>query len=298
MKKKPIVTILAAGALALVVFGCKPDLSLSRASVSWDDNQQAASFILENRGGASASSFDVEILLVEGSVNLPGITHTIPIAGLAAGEKLEFRNLSLRYLLEPGNECLSRITEAIISIDPRNVIAEANENNNRQAVKIPAIQVPCEGMVRFENLASGIEYTPISHIASDGVRFAIRALPDEGAYAAALQGLSLGHGQLLWLNHVWLEPKLCTPFHYISFDAGYYGGDIYLEVNGDTGASPYPDISAIDGITIGGVAVEVSGEGDNPGIWSFSGPINSFKVGGHSLAIDNMIFWRQQKRLL
>lgn len=292
--------IMVAVAFAILASGCKPDLTAVKATVNWNNAEQSASITIKNRGMVAAAAFDLQVILEEQDpATGPEIVHSITVNGLAAGESLEFRNLSLRHLLRPENDCLGRVAEVVVLLDPVNAIQEWNEGNNRKAVKVPAAVVDCGEMVRFESLAMGIEFTPISHIASDGVGFAIRALPDGGDFATIRRGLPVGNGQVIWLKNVWLEPKLCMPRHYIAFDVGYYGGAVYLEVNGDTGASPYPDIAAIDGITIGGVAIDVgSSEKDIPGVWQFNGVIHSIKIGGQDLAIDNMLFWTQQKRML
>ena len=296
--KKKLVFFEWLAVLALLASSCSPDLAIIQATANWDNVQQSGSFVLVNNGMKTTAPFEVQITLLDETDAVVEVAYTTIINGLGYGEKLEFKNLSLRHLLTPENQCLGQVTQAVFSIDPQNAIQEVDETNNRQAVEVTPIHVACDEMIRFEDLPAGIEFTPISHIASEGMGFAISALPMSGDYATVRSGLAVGNGQVLWLNNVWLQPKLSTPRHFIAFDAGYFGGDIYLEINGDTGASPYPDVAAIDGIVIGGVSVSVSGKPDNPGVWYFNGEIKSFKVGGQELAIDNLLFWTQKIKIV
>ena len=66
--------------------------------------------------------------------------------------------------------------------------------------------------------------------------------------------------------------------------------------DGDAGPGPLNGAAAVDGATIGGVSVSVSGDGAAPGSWCFEGEIYSFKVGGRDLAVDNMVFWPPQTK--
>ena len=297
MKRKFLLIELVAG-LAFLASSCNPDLAVIQATTSWDNVQQSASFVVVNNGMKTTSPFEMQILLLDDSNALVEVAYSKVINGLGYGEKLEWKHLSFRHLLQPDNQCLSKVTQAVFFIDPQDVIREVDETNNRQAVEVLPIHIACDEMIRFEDIPSGINFTPISHIASDGMGFAISALPNSGDFATVRSGLDVGHRQLMWLNNVWLQPKLTTPRHFIAFDAGYFGGAIYLEINGDRGASPYPDVAAIDGITIGGVTVSISGNTDNPGVWYFNGEIKSFKVGGQELAIDNMLFWTQTIKIV
>lgn len=288
--------IIAAAALALLAGSCKPDLAAGKVDINWNNSEQSASFVLENKGNLSAAAFDIHIILTEAGASGPGVVCAVRSGGLAAGEKLDIRNLSLRHLLGEENDCGRRIAGAAIVVDPRNEVPESDESNNRQAVNLFPISVPCEEMARFENLDAQIEYAPVSHIASGGVRFAIEALGPEGGAATVRRNLSVGHGQLLCLNNVWLQPKLHTPVRYIAFDAAAAGWPVFLEINGDAGPGPLNGAAAVDGATIGGVSVSVSGDGAAPGSWCFEGEIYSFKVGGRELAVDNMVFWPPQTK--
>ena len=296
--KKKLVFFGWLAALAFLASSCNPDLAIIQATTNWDNVQQSASFVLVNNGMKTTTPFEVQILLLDDSNSVVEVAYSKVINGLGYGEKLEWKHLSFRHLLQPDNQCLSNVTQVVFSIDPQDVIREVDETNNRQAVEAPPIHIACDEMIRFEDLPPGIEFTPISHIASEGMGFTISALPNSGDFATVRSGLDVGHRQLMWLNNVWLQPKLSSPRHFIAFAAGYFGGDIYLEINGDTGASPYPDVAAIDGIVIGGVSVSVSGKPDNPGVWYFNGEIKSFKVGGQELAIDNLLFWTQKIKIV
>ncbi len=298
MKMKSSSLVIAAAALAFLASGCGPDLAITRASANLDNVQQSASFVIVNNGAKTTSPFEMEILLLDDAGAVVAVAYQKSINGLGYGEKVELKNISLRHLPSPDNDCLGIVTQAVFSIDPQDVIRELDESNNRRVVKVQQISAVCDEIVRFEALPVGKEFIPISHIASDGISFAIRALPERKGFAMARNDLALGNGQAMWLKNAWLEPRICLPRHYIAFDAGYYGGEIFLEVNGDMGGSPYPNLAAIDGAIIGGVAVEVSGDGDNPGVWQFNGVVNSLKIGGQELAIDNILFWTQQKRML
>lgn len=298
MKRKSTSLVIAAAALALLASSCGPDLAITQASANLDNVQQSASFAIVNNGAKTTSPFEIEILLLDDAGAVVEVAYRKAISGLSYGEKVALKNISLRHLPTPDNNCLGKVTQVAFSIDPQDVIRELDESNNRRVAEVQPISAVCDEIVRFEALPIGKEFLPISHIASDGIGFAIRALPEGKGFAMIRNDLAVGNGQAMWLKNAWLEPRICLPRHYIAFDAGYYGGNIYLEVNGDPGGSPYPSLAAVDGAIIGGVAVKVSGHGENPGLWQFNGVVNSLKIGGQELAIDNILFWTQQKRML
>ena len=294
MNTRWMVNNLFLAGLAVLATACGPDLKITVADVSWDNYQQAVSFTLENQGDLAASAFNVELALGEGSSIDPGLVHKIYIPGLAPGEKSRFEGLSLRYFLHPENECLGQATSLTFSIDPQNVVVEQDEKNNYRVLNVDPICLPCDEMVRFEDLPSGIEFTPISHIASEGTRFAIGSLEGNSHFGTVRTSLATGWGKSLWLNHVWLQPKLSAPRHYIAFDVVWAEGTVYLEINGDAGGSPYTNAETLNGTIIGGVRLELDSFQNGFGVWHLYGPIHSLKVGGQDLAIDNMLFWKNQ----
>jgi hypothetical protein len=292
--------MITAAAFALLASSCQPDLTVTNAAVTWDDVQQSVTFTIENNSSTAVSAFDMEAILVENPASMPQMVHMEAISGLGAGEKLEFKNLDLRYLADLGNECLDKVTEVILSVDARNVIVESNEGNNGQVLNVPAIHVPCGNMVRFEDLALNAQYPPGNTFVSDGVTFIVSNLPNSGNQAVVEDKEAFGNGQYMFLNNVWLQPNppVVKPIEYMAFNVKAAGGEVYLEINGDSGPSPFTKVAAIDGIIMGGVEVEVSGNAENPGVWYLRGQILTLKIGGQEVMIDNMLFWSPQTETL
>ncbi len=102
------------------------------------------------------------------------------------------------------------------------------------------------------------------------------------------QRMALGSGKELWVGNLMYNFRL-GPVHDLHLRFGDYGGNLNIEINGDCrNFQIFPDINHQ---TIGNVIIDVIAytiPGGFAGILSLDGEINSFKLGGQELAIDNV----------
>jgi hypothetical protein len=104
-------------------------------------------------------------------------------------------------------------------------------------------------------------------------------------------GQAGGAGQDLRLNNANVAFDWGRTVNRVSCRVGEYGGNINLEVNGESWN--FQDFSALPGSTLGGVAVtasvdDVTAPNGERGSIDLTGPIDSFSVGGQELWIDDV----------
>jgi len=103
-------------------------------------------------------------------------------------------------------------------------------------------------------------------------------------------GRAGGSGQEMEVNNVNLKFAYYCPWQGLSLLFGDYGGNLNIEINGDF--RNFDDFEDIDGLTIGGVDVDVSvtyvSTHDYIGSLTLSGGICSFSIGGQELCVDHV----------
>jgi hypothetical protein len=100
-------------------------------------------------------------------------------------------------------------------------------------------------------------------------------------------GQAGGAGNEIWFNNINLNFSYAVqPLAGVSLMFGDHGGDVNLSINGIL--KNVDDFSVLNGTTIGGVTVFVTGTSTFGSIIAI-GPVSSFGIGGQELAIDNII---------
>jgi len=104
-------------------------------------------------------------------------------------------------------------------------------------------------------------------------------------------GKAGGSAQEMQINNVNLAFGLALPVTRLSLLFGEYGGDLNMDVNGDS--RKFANFADINGQIIGGVHVDVvNGFGNDMGSLHLSGLIHKFVVGGQELWIDDIRYSR------
>lgn len=100
-------------------------------------------------------------------------------------------------------------------------------------------------------------------------------------------GLAGHQGNELHLQDATLEFDFAPSADSVSLAFGEYGGDVYLEINGDSRSSA--DFADVDGDTVGGVDVTViNGMGNDSGIMLLTGSIDTLIIGGQDVYLDDV----------
>lgn len=133
--KKLSNAVVMGGALMFLV-GCKPDLTVQSAAVTWNATTKKATARIANIGQAHAGRFMLYFDGEEEPVSSnyrPQVSFTID--GLAKGQTLE-RVADFAPLARPENDSLRRIYMIRVAVDPKNMVIESNESNNVREVPV------------------------------------------------------------------------------------------------------------------------------------------------------------------
>ncbi len=151
----------------------------------------------------------------------------------------------------------------------------------------------CDIIVKFEDLTVGTSYNIGDVFTSDGLSFTVVQFiwgnvnpSPSGTVTVSDQQLSGGSGNDIFISNVSVKPTLPVGTTKITFNAGTYGGNMNLKVNGDF--LNFNDIAAISSSTLGGVSITATGFQGTPGIWTLEGDITSIEVGGQEFWVDNL----------
>ena len=110
---------------------------------------------------------------------------------------------------------------------------------------------------------------------------------DTGYAEIGTGGLVGGSGQELIVNNVNVSFDFPVLPDEVIFQFGEYGGNLNIDINGDF--RNFADFTDIDGLTIGGVGVTVTGGfGNDRGTVRLEGLVHRLAVGGQELVIDNV----------
>jgi hypothetical protein len=148
--------------------------------------------------------------------------------------------------------------------------------------------------IDFEDVTLGASFTPAASFPSSGSVVFIDPFTMSGGFVgtgpAGIENTGLaGHsGHELRVSNVMASFDFgFSPLEALSFAFGEYGGELYLEINGD---GQYADLmSEYDGVTLGGVLVIVSGGfGNDTGILGADGEITTMFIAGQELWIDHV----------
>jgi hypothetical protein len=153
---------------------------------------------------------------------------------------------------------------------------------------------PIAECIEFEDIPLGSSFTPVVSFPSNGSVVLIEAFTMSGGFIgtgpAGIENTGLaGHsGNELRVSNVMASFDFgFSPLEALSLAFGEYGGELYLEINGD---GQYADLmSEYDGITLGGVNVMVAGGlGNDTGLLAVEGDIQDFMLAGQELWVDHV----------
>ncbi len=105
-------------------------------------------------------------------------------------------------------------------------------------------------------------------------------------------GMANGSGLEIMVNNISVDLDFGIDVDYMEILFGEYGGNLNLEINGDF--RNFDDFAAVNGLTIGGVDVAVSGGyGADAGVLYLTSnldDIRQFRVGGQELWLDDICY--------
>lgn len=97
-----------------------------------------------------------------------------------------------------------------------------------------------------------------------------------------------GTGQDIWTNNVNLNFRLPYPVSAIDFKCRDFGGNCNVTINSDF--RNVEDLNVLNGQTIDGVRVTITGTAGGPLVVSLVGNLTAFKVGGQEFAVDDVAY--------
>jgi hypothetical protein len=97
-----------------------------------------------------------------------------------------------------------------------------------------------------------------------------------------------GTGQDIWTNNVNLNFRLPYPVSAIDFKCRDFGGNCNITINSDF--RNVEDLNVLNGQTIDGVRVTITGAAGSPLVVSLVGNLTAFKVGGQEFAVDDVAY--------
>jgi hypothetical protein len=154
-------------------------------------------------------------------------------------------------------------------------------------------------VIDFDDVPAAAAYHVGDTLSSSGYDFALTDFQWGGgtwtsggvAGVATWGTLSGSTGQAIYPNNINLALTLASPAPYLRVLFANYGGDLNVEVNGDF--RNVTNFMSLDGTVIGGATLTVSlvtpsSSADEEGELYFDGAINSFKIGGQEMIMDNV----------
>ena len=158
---------------------------------------------------------------------------------------------------------------------------------------LPASFGANSAVLDFEDLTLGDMFMVPDVFVTSGVSISVQPFTFSGGgmgsnFAQVQNGLLAGgSGKELAVNNVLLDFTFGGPIPGLGLLFGEFGGNLNLEINGDF--RNFQNFADINGLTIGGVNVAaLNGLGNDQGVLTLGGTINSFALGGQELWIDNV----------
>ncbi len=270
---------------------------LRTALNDYNTNQDAAHachFVLLSDGMENEPEYWAD---VKGDINSSGCAvHTIAL-GPETDEELmqeiaDETGGSYDYATTTGNVPVnSTLTwESNVSRVYDNVSAKI-AGRQRMTTQLPDSSVggPTNGIIDFEDLALGTQYSPGNTFNSSGIDISV-ALNSNGPAVVQNQSV-IGTGNEMNLNNSALEFNFTDTLTSLSFEFEETGGILQLIVNGQV--ENFQDFQDIHGHTIGGALVSVTRHQSHGNV-ALKGDVNSFSLFGQELVIDNVAFTGQE----
>ena len=146
-------------------------------------------------------------------------------------------------------------------------------------------------LVDFEDLSLGATYHVGDSFTTAGVVITGEEflLLTSGSAKVENGGLAGGTGKELHVNNINLGFNFGTALNALTLQYGEYGGNINLEINGVlANVDNFFDLPA----SLGGTSVftfDIGPHGNSKGAMFIIGTINTFKIGGEKLYLDNIV---------
>ncbi|MBW7885731.1 MAG: hypothetical protein H3C34_24495, partial [Caldilineaceae bacterium] len=131
--------------------------------------------------------------------------------------------------------------------------------------------------------SAGLEFEVLPYTWADGT------VTNSGTIAVSNGLFAAGSGNELTVNNATLGLLLPSPSGVVGLTLrfGEYGGNVNVTINGDF--RNIDNLSVLDGLTVGGAAVSVTGGlGNDAGELKVAGPISSFSIGGQEFFVDDL----------
>lgn len=267
---------------------CRPDLVVKNLEVTWNAENKKAKAEIANIGNKDAGSFMVYFNGEENPVSpnhRPQVSHDVQ--SLAKGDSITLE-ADFAPLAHQDNIYLGRVYKILVMADPKNTVAEKNENNNDKEFLLSL------GCIDFEQQTSGTVFHVGNTFIDSGVTIEIQAFQwHSGQWTntgrARIDNRQLaGHlNQDIAAGNTNLSFDFGSPKERLSIYFGEYGGNLNIKINGDF--RNFSNFSEINGATLGGVSISViNGFGNDKGLLRLIGTINSFVIGGQELYIDHV----------
>jgi hypothetical protein len=153
---------------------------------------------------------------------------------------------------------------------------------------------PAPDCVDFEDLPLGTVYGVGDVFVTSGVQVAGSDFQwgsgdwtSDGFAEVGNAGDAGGSGQEMIVNNLLLKFDFGGPVAGLRLRFGEYGGNLNIDINGEF--VNFENFADINGAVIDGVSVSVvNGLGNDQGILTLVGTINSFAIGGQELVIDDV----------
>lgn len=157
----------------------------------------------------------------------------------------------------------------------------------------------CEEPVSFDDLEKATFYPSDSSFTSDGVRFAVRQLPNlevskSRVFLDNTSQKAGGENYELVFDDAYIEPSLSpntTDISFRTYRGGSESSQVYLYINGEE--EYFTNSEQIKGQTLGGVTItledDLNYQENYQSVWAFTGAIQTFRIGGRgtNMVIDN-----------
>lgn len=278
--------------LMFAVIGCAPDLVVRDLDVAWDADNKKAKAEIANIGNKDAGRFLVYFNVEEdpeSQNHIPQVSHNV--ASLAKGNSI-ILDADFAPLAHPDNSNLGNVYKILVLVDPKGMVKESNENNNR--MEFPVSAVSQGNCIDFEQQGLSTVYNVGDVFIESGVTITMRDFEwssgtvTPAGHAEIVNSHLAGHaGQELAVNNINVSFKFGGSNEGVSLYFGEYGGNLNIRVDGDF--RNFENFADINGAVIGGATVAVvNGNGNDMGSLELSGNVQDLTVGGQELWIDHV----------